>query len=113
MLRLLSASELHNWACKLCTFLMLACLMSPNFAAIPVVFSASTPANSSATEEETHSVVRCDSARQNQLRIRSFSVKTVSPLRDLRTQEGPLHNWRVPQPRILPCFVGSGIRMLC
>lgn len=113
MLRLSVAREFYAWACKLCTFVLLASQLTSNLNGMPVLFGVLTPVNSSAAEEETHSVVRCVCARQIQVRIRSLSVRSAAPLLELSTPEAPLCTWRTPQPRILPCFVGSGIRMRC
>lgn len=112
MLRLPAIAALRHLACKMCTFMLLACLTTSSLNTVPVLFRAIFPATSSAAEEEIHPVVRCDSPRRSQARIRSFS-RQVALRRDLPAADDFNYARRLEPPHLSSHLVGSGIRMRC
>lgn len=112
MRRFSAAREWYRAACRLCTTLVLACLLTTSVGAVPVLLSLETPESQSPSEQlKTHSDVRVHCPRR--IRRRSLPVKPAAPLDTLCVVEASRHCWRLPQPLFLPCHVGLGIRLRC
>lgn len=105
--------ELNRLMWRSCTLLMFVCVLTPNLGAIPAFWSMAAPGAPLTSEEESQSVIRCDCPRHRQFRLRSLPVRWANPLPDLRALQSPLQGWRLPQPSVLPCLVGAGIRLIC
>jgi hypothetical protein len=100
------------WACRICTLLALACLLTASWGAGPVLLSIVATEGQSAPEEvETHSDLRLHCPRL--MRIRSAQIATLGPLPALSRLSSFPFDRTLPAPRISPCFIGSGIRLLC
>lgn len=101
-----------NMACRICTLVALLCLLTASLGTVPVLFSIMVPGNESPPEElETHSEVRSHCPRQ--LRLRFVQARMIKPHRGLCALKEFAQCSRPPQALFLPCFTGSGIRLLC
>jgi hypothetical protein len=99
-------------ACRIFTLAVLVCLLTSSLGSVPVLLSIVAAESQSASEEhETQSDVRCHCARQ--MRLRFVPLKTARSLHDRFALKGLHRGWRLPRPLFLPCFIGSGIRLLC
>lgn len=110
MYRFAASHDACRLACSICTFVVLVCLLTTSVGAVPVLSGA--PGNESSPEEfEAHSEVRVDGTRH--VRLRSFPDSTVAPIPELSALEAFHRCGQSLQPLVLPCFVGSGIRLRC
>ena len=112
MLRLSATHQMSRLAFKLCTLLVVVSLLAAGWGAAPVFSSLVAPGRQMPPEEhETHSDVRIHCPRQ--VRLRALPDATVARTPVLCAREGFHYCGRQPQPQLLPCFVGSGIRLRC